>query len=263
MPDRRAATIQIFNPPCATVTLWQSCQHRDPDSHPDCRCFPIQIAALHAGYHPGDPRWAAAARSDARKAPRALTPAACLARSADRAGLWLSLVPAQRSTARSSFGERPDFMGTGVAFSPTPSAALRYWNMARQRYCRRLARSYNTLRVSADPVAKPAAHSRAESRGSRSSKAAPGEETDSPLEGAGFETSVPAIGMMVIVRAARPDAFGARPTVRIPLAPSRSGHICAAKDFTDRCRREPAKPRQDAPAAHPVASTMRSCSPSR
>ncbi len=26
-----------------------------------------------------------------------------------------------------------------MAFSPTPSAALRYWNMARQRYCRRLA----------------------------------------------------------------------------------------------------------------------------
>ena len=41
--------------------------------------------------------------------------------------------------ARSSFGERPDFIGTGVAFSLTPSAALRYWNMARQRYCRRLA----------------------------------------------------------------------------------------------------------------------------
>jgi len=62
-----------------------------------------------------------------------------------------------------------------MAFSPTPSAALRYWNMARQRYCRRLARSCNTLRVSADPIAKPAAHSRAESRGSRPSKAAPGE----------------------------------------------------------------------------------------
>src|SRR4029077_6558713 len=38
-------------------------------------------------------------------------------------------------------GERPDFIGTGVATSPTPSAALRYWNMARQRYCRRLALS--------------------------------------------------------------------------------------------------------------------------
>jgi hypothetical protein len=57
-----------------------------------------------------------------------------------------------------------------VAFSPTPSAALRYWNMARQRYCRRLVRYRNTLRVSADPVAKAAAHTRAESRGSRPSK---------------------------------------------------------------------------------------------
>jgi hypothetical protein len=42
-----------------------------------------------------------------------------------------------------------------------------------------------------DPVAKPAAHSRAESRGSRPSKAAPGRETDSPLEGTGFELAVP------------------------------------------------------------------------
>ena len=40
--------------------------------------------------------------------------------------------------------------------------ALRYWNMARQRYCGRLARY--TRSVSADPVAKPAAHTRAESR---------------------------------------------------------------------------------------------------
>ena len=38
-------------------------------------------------------------------------------------------------------GERPDFIGTGVALSPNPSAALRYWNMARQRYCRRSALS--------------------------------------------------------------------------------------------------------------------------
>ena len=40
-----------------------------------------------------------------------------------------------------ALGEGTDFIGTGVAFSPTRSAALRYWNMARQRYCRRLARS--------------------------------------------------------------------------------------------------------------------------
>src|SRR6478672_8783406 len=48
-------------------------------------------------------------------------------------------------------------------------------SLARQRYCRRLARYRNTLRVSADPVANPAAHTRAESRGSRPSKADAGE----------------------------------------------------------------------------------------
>jgi hypothetical protein len=43
------------------------------------------------------------------------------------------------------------------------------------RYCRRLPRYRNTLRVSADPVAKPAAHTRAESRGSGPAKAASSE----------------------------------------------------------------------------------------
>jgi hypothetical protein len=47
--------------------------------------------------------------------------------------------------------------------------------MARQRYCRRLLRYRNNLRVSADPVAKPAAHTRAESRGSPRTRAAWGE----------------------------------------------------------------------------------------
>ena len=50
------------------------------------------------------------------------------------------------------------------------SPAPRYWNMARQRYCRRLARYRNTRSVSADPGAKPAAHTRAESRGFGPSK---------------------------------------------------------------------------------------------
>jgi hypothetical protein len=72
-------------------------------------------------------------------------------------------------------GEGSDFVGTIGAFPPTPSAALRYWNMARQRYCRRLLRYRNNLRVSADPVAKPAAHTRAESRGSPRTRAAWGE----------------------------------------------------------------------------------------
>jgi hypothetical protein len=47
-------------------------------------------------------------------------------------------------------GESPTSLG-GAVFSPTPSAALRYWNMARQRYCRRLARYRNTLSVSWSP----------------------------------------------------------------------------------------------------------------
>src|SRR5438132_8512791 len=50
------------------------------------------------------------------------------------------------------------------------SPAPRYWNMARQRYCRRLARYRNTRSVSADPGTKPAAHTRAESRGFGPSK---------------------------------------------------------------------------------------------
>ena len=127
-----------------------------------------------AGYHPSDPRWAAAARSDGREAARALTSAACLARAADRARLCLSPIRIQ-DLPHVKAGRRPDFVGTSVAFSPTTSAALRYWNMARQRYCRRLARYRHTLRVSADPLAKPAAHTRAESRGSRPTTAAAGE----------------------------------------------------------------------------------------
>jgi hypothetical protein len=42
--------------------------------------------------------------------------------------------------------------------------------MARQRYCRRLARYRNTLSISADAVAKPAGHTRAESRDCRPTK---------------------------------------------------------------------------------------------
>src|ERR1700730_12330145 len=51
-----------------------------------------------AGYHRGDPRWAAAARFNGRNAPRALTSAACLARPADPARLCLSPIRIQRLT---------------------------------------------------------------------------------------------------------------------------------------------------------------------
>jgi hypothetical protein len=122
-----------------------------------------------AGYHPGDPRWAAAARFDGREAPRALTSATCLARSEGHVRLCLSPIRIQRSTVP-EIQRRPDFVGTSLAFSPPTSAALRYWNMARQRYCP-VGAIWKALRVSADPVAKPAAHTRAESRGSGPSKA--------------------------------------------------------------------------------------------
>jgi hypothetical protein len=42
--------------------------------------------------------------------------------------------PSAKTYRTIELGEGPDFIGTGVAFSPTRSAALRYWNMARQRY---------------------------------------------------------------------------------------------------------------------------------
>ena len=129
-------------------------------------------SAIRAGYHPGDPRWAAAARLDGRKAPRALPPAACLARSADRARLRLSPIRIQRSTRTlSSARLRWDRRGNLA----TTSASLRYWNSARQRYCRQLVRYRKNPSVSADPTAKPAAQTRAESRVLDLSKTTAGE----------------------------------------------------------------------------------------
>jgi hypothetical protein len=201
----------------------------------------------------------------------------------------LSPVRAPRSTARSNFGERPELIGTGVAFSPTPSAALRYWNMARQRYCRRLARSCNTLRVSADPVAKPAAHSRAESRGSRPSKAAPGErltlrwrEEDSnsrslpprrerlwaatpgkhcrfglePVSGSAFRAAVSDWQC-------REEPFaGAGPMVRILLPPAESHQRTELSEFRPSARGKAAF-RWSAHAARVISSRSWSTTPTR
>ena len=75
----------------------------------------------------------------------------------------LSPIRVQRSTAR-SVRRRPDFVRISGRPRRPHSRAMRYWNMAQQRYYRRLARIGKTLRVSADPVAKPAALTRAESR---------------------------------------------------------------------------------------------------
>ena len=63
--------------------------------------------------------------------------------------------------------------------------------MARQSYCRRLAQHRHALRVSADPLAKPAAHTRAGKPGFLTYESGFGRETDSPLERTGFELSVP------------------------------------------------------------------------
>src|SRR6266436_9497008 len=85
-----------------------------------------------------------------------------VARAADLGKCWPQLPVARKRAVLAEIRRRPDFVGTSLAFSPPTSAALRYWNMARQRYCRRLARNGKAMRVSADPVAKPAAHTRAE-----------------------------------------------------------------------------------------------------
>ena len=151
----------------------------------------LVASALLRQESPGDPRWAAAARSDAREAPSSTHacrlpgtlsgPRSALVQPALSAKIYRTI----------ELGEGPDFIGTGVAFSPTRSAALRYWNMARQRYCHRLARSRNTLRVSADPGAEPTAHSRAESPSSWASKAERDRDGLSAGGRNGFEPSVP------------------------------------------------------------------------
>src|ERR1700719_3719201 len=70
-----------------------------------------------AGYHSGHPRWAAAARVDGREAARALTSAACLARSADRARLCLIQIRISKTyLCRARRG--PDFVRTVLARSP-------------------------------------------------------------------------------------------------------------------------------------------------
>ena len=76
----------------------------------------------------------------------------------------------------------------------TAPAAQRYWNRGRQRYCRSLVRYCPTLRVSADRAANRAAHTRGKPRLLDVGRRIPtrdGFAPDSPLEGNGFERSVP------------------------------------------------------------------------
>ena len=84
----------------------------------------------------------------------------------------------------------PDFVRTVVALPLTASAALRYWNMGRQRYCRRLARNgepgASLLTRSASQLPKPARKA-----GFSTFKSGGGRETDCLLEGDGFELPVP------------------------------------------------------------------------
>src|ERR1700730_10468403 len=113
----------------------------------------VRLSYSGAGYHQGDPRWAAAGRFDGREAPRALPSAACLALISGSCSGLLEPDP--------EFKDLPIYR----ALSPAPRpAALRYWNIARQRYCRRLTRYRITQRVSADPIGKPAAQTPAGSR---------------------------------------------------------------------------------------------------
>src|SRR6202035_106434 len=77
------------------------------------------------------------------------------------------------------------------ALSPAPRpAAPRYWNTARQRYCRRLTRYRNTLRSlltrSPSQLPKPARKA-----GFSTFESYCGRETDCLLEGDGFELPVP------------------------------------------------------------------------
>src|SRR5215472_5722762 len=60
----------------------------------------------------------------------------------------------------------PPFGSASDHERPASAVLPCHWNMARQRYCRRLSRYRNTLHVSADLGAPAAALTRAETRGS-------------------------------------------------------------------------------------------------
>ena len=91
---------------------------------------------------------AAATRFDGREAPRALTSAACLARSADRARLCLSPIWIRSTHALSTEKTRLCWDRRGIIADHI--RGMGYRNMARQRYCRRLA-EWKAWRVSGRP----------------------------------------------------------------------------------------------------------------
>ena len=86
-------------------------------------------------------------------------------------------------------------MGTRLAdltqqLIATASPEMRYWNIARQRYCCGSARCLQALRLSADR-AENAASKPARKAGVLDPEEKVPRETDSPVEGRGFEPSVP------------------------------------------------------------------------
>src|SRR5580692_2089228 len=115
-----------------------------------------------AGYHSGHPRWAAAARFDGREAPQALTSAACLARSANRARLCVIQIRISKTHPTLS-PERswlcPDRPGTRHHTSLT--AVLEFGPTETLPPVGAISKHPG---VSADAVAKPSAQTRAESR---------------------------------------------------------------------------------------------------
>ena len=181
----------------------------------------------------------AAARSDSREAARALTSAARLARSADRARFCLS--PIRTQNHRYPVG-CPHHQRRGTGISP-----------GRDIY-RPSARCCRVRRVSADRAARPSPHTRGKPRLLNLGRRIPARDrfaTDSPLEGDGFEPSVPLFervlsalpngdagpigwmgslspGRLARRRSLRADPFStavsltARPMVRIRLPPAES-----------------------------------------
>jgi hypothetical protein len=137
------------------------------------------------------PRWAAAARFDGREAPRALTSAACLAQSEDRARPLLEPDPNSKIERTIKPGEGSDFVGTirGIPTDPVSGTAVLEYGpteilppvAAVSKQPARLCRPSRQA-SRAHPRGKP---------GFSTYESGLRRETDSPLEQAGFEPSVP------------------------------------------------------------------------
>jgi hypothetical protein len=143
-----------------------------------------------AGYHPSNPRWAAAARFRGGEAPRALPSAACLARSADRARLRLSPIRIQRSTYFTLSPEpRVRWDRRGILANPISGTAVLEYGPAEilppvgaiSKHPARLRRPGRQA-GRAHPRGKP---------GFSTLDSGCGRETDCLLEGDGFELPVP------------------------------------------------------------------------